>query len=116
MSRYFEVVYPERLKELKSKLDSIAVQFDLLAKIGMAENAEMERKILNIFVKTFNYFLNETRLHITFHKKSLDMSEAKFISRQYLLDYFKDTPTGTLLKILYEEKDGHGSGKETRNV
>ena len=109
MSRYFEVIYPGRLKELKKQLDIISSQYFKLPLNQLDEQV----KLIHDFQHEFSKFTNNTYLHLkhdSIKKQVASEEEIKFITPEYFVEYFgKDTPTGKIFasiqKLLKEKKE-----------
>jgi hypothetical protein len=105
MSRYFEVIYPQRLEELKEKLEPIADALYEEAKNNPTEKYTIKgHELLNEFHNTVQNFAKETRLHIKFNQAKLEEKELVYVTTDYLHRFFKDTKTQTVYKSLYMRK------------
>lgn len=100
MSRYFEVIYPERMKELKEDLDMISTKH---WKIPL-NDIESQSKSIKEFHKVFIKFIQNTKLHLTHDSVRHQLAsedEIKYITPEYFLEYFgKDTPTGKMFSSI----------------
>jgi hypothetical protein len=103
MSRYFEVVYPRRTKELKEKLDSIAERFDALDK----SDDEGSMKLIIEFDKVFMNFLYNTKLHLKSEGNELaDEKEIRFIMPEYFMELFGvRTTTARMFAAIQKAKE-----------
>ena len=105
MSRYFEVVYPQRLEELKEKLEPIAIALYEEAKNNPTEKYTIKgHELLNDFNRAFQQFIKETKLHLKFNEAKLEEKELVYVTTDYLHRFFKDTKTQTVYKSLYMRK------------
>lgn len=101
MSKYFEVVYPRRTKELKEKLDSIAERYDALPE----SDVEGQTKLIMEFDKVFMNFIYNTKLHLR-NEKMLDEKELKFIMPEYFLELFGvRTTTARMFAAIQKAKE-----------
>lgn len=102
MSKYFEIVYPQRMKELKEKLDIIANRFDKIP--NDKDHIEEQVTLVKEFHNEFRKFVDNTSLHLKSEgvkNQITDESEIKFVTKEYFLEYFgKDTLTGELFEII----------------
>jgi len=105
MSRYFEVVYPQRLEELKEKLEPIAIALYEEAKNNPTEKYTIKaHKLLNDFNRIFQSFVEKTRLHLKFNEAKFEEKELVYVTTDYLYRFFEGTKIQTVYKSLYMRK------------
>lgn len=118
MSKYFEVVYPRRLKELKEKLDLLAPKI-----INNPNEKEAESLVVE-FWNEFSKFIENTKLHLASDSvkgQLLAMEEIRYVTPEYFASFFGDTtPTAIVFKALMKVKSqqtpnekGENNGSDT---
>lgn len=96
------MIYPQRLEELKEKLEPIAdALYEEVKNNHTEKHTIKEHELLNEFRNMVQNFVKETKLHIKFNETKLEEKEMIYVMTDYLYQFFEGTKTQTVFKALY---------------
>ena len=106
MKKYFDIMYPVRLKDVKKDLDKLSAEFVALSPDDDEQIRTKGVEIMEKFRLRFNSFLLNTQLHLTYDSIVPDEKYLYMARFDYIHNFFgKDTATGKIFNQIYYKEN-----------